>query len=234
MQSVLKKFGATALILALACAGAVSAQEQEGSDAADRYGHLEKGKSGFRETWVASDADFSKYSKLYLWEAEFQFRDVGPARRTRSSMMNTRQREFGISEADRKEFERIVSDAFVKEIQKAKNFELVDEVGPNTLIMRGAVLDIISQVPPETVGRSEIYLRSIGEATLVLELIDAQDGAVLAVVAERRSLSRPGGMDMATMPTNNVTIIADIKRWSRSSASKLRKALDDAIAENRK
>lgn len=233
MQSVVKKFGMTVLVLALACVGVASAQDKEESaDPLARYAHLEKGKSGFRETWVAPDADFSQYDKLFLWQAEFQFRDVGPARRTRSTMMNTRQREFGINEADREKFEEIVSDAFVKEIQKAKNFTLVDELGPGTLIMRGAVLDVISKVPPDTIGFSEIYLNSIGEATLVMELIDGQTGAVVAVVAERRHLQAPGG-SMA-MPTNRATIIGDIKRWARSSANRLRTALDKAIAEKKK
>lgn len=223
-----------ALVFAAVCLGVASAQEEDETDSADRYSHLEKGKSGFRETWVAPDADFSKYDKLYLWEAEFQFRDVGPARRTRSTMMNTRQREFGISDADREAFEEIVSDAFVKEIQKAKNFKLADELGPKTLIMRGAVLDIISRVPPEFAGRSEVYMSNFGEATLVLELLDGQTGAVLAVVAERRAFQRPGNTIDVAIPTNNATIISDIKRWSRAAASRLRKALDKAIAEGRR
>ena len=38
----------------------------------------------------------------------------------------------------------------------------------DTLILRGGLLDIISRVPPEFVGRSEVYLASIGEATFVV------------------------------------------------------------------
>lgn len=76
-----------------------------------------------------------------------------------------------------------------------------------------------------------IHRRSIGEATLVMELIDGQTGAVMAVVAERRALQPMGSM---MMPTNNVSIIGDIKRWSRDAAAKLRTALDKAIVEERK
>lgn len=218
------------LMMGLACLGSASAQQEEAGDAAEeRWGHLEKGKSGFRETWVHPDADFTKYNALYLWEAEFQYRDVGPARRSRGTMMNTRQREFGISDEDREKFEEVLSDAFVEEVQKAKNFKIVDEIGPNTLIMRGAILDIISRVPPERIGRTEVYLANIGEATLVLELIDASNGEVVALVAERRVLGS-NRIDAFSMPTNNVTIIADVKRWARGEASKLRSELDKAIA----
>jgi len=145
-------------------------------------------------------------------------------------MMNTRQREFGISEKDRLKFEEVVSEAFVKDLQRAKNFKIVDDITPTTLIMRAAVLDIISRVPPEMVGRSEVYLANIGEATLVLELIDATNGQVVAVVAERRSFqSGSGQIDMMSTPTNNATIIADVRRWSSREARKLRTALQKAI-----
>ena len=183
-----------------------------------------------KETWVHPDADFTQYDKLYLWEALFEYRDVGPARRTRSSMMSTRNREFGISDADREKFEEVVAEAFVKGVQRAKKFELVNEVGPNTLILRGAALDIISKVPPQSIGRSEIYLSTIGEATLVLELLDAETGEVMAVVAERRAMGKPGGVDMMTMPTNSVTVISDVRRWAQAAGSKLGSELDKAIA----
>ena len=224
-----------ALTLTLGCAA--TAQEMTGDPdqvaAEERYSHLEKGKSGFRETWVNPDVDWSRFDSLYLWQAEFQYRDVGPARRTRSSVMNTRQREFGISEEDRKKFEEILSEAFVKEIQKAKNFEIVDDPRPTTLIMRGAVLDIVSLVPPDTVGRSYIYLSSVGEATLALELIDASTGDVAAVVAERRAFqSGTGRIDQFSTPTNSATVTSEIRRWARRAASTLREALEKAMAEN--
>ena len=86
-------------------------------------------------------------------------------------------------------------------------------------------------MPPERVGRSEIYLASIGEATLMVELIDAANGEVVAVVAERRRFqSGAGRIDEFSMPTNNVTIIAEVRRWATRAARKLRDELDKAIA----
>jgi hypothetical protein len=219
------------LFLSFAVAPAI-AQVQEDIDQVveERYGHLEKGKTGFRETWVNPNTDWTTFDKLYLWDAEFQFRDVGPARRTRSTMMNTRQREFGISDEDRLKFEEVVSDIFVEEIQKARNFALVDVIGPNTLIIRGAVLDIISRVPPESIGMVDVYLASVGEATLVLELIDVTNGEVAAVVAERRAFQSHGGnIDMATRATS-ATAWAEVRRWARREAVTLRKELEKAIA----
>ena len=219
------------LMAALLLAGGTTAQEVDEAAVEERYGHLEKGKSGFRETWVNPNTDWTQFDKLYLWEAEFQYRDVGPARRTRSTMMNTRQREFGILDEDRKRFEDSVSEAFIKELQKAKNFTVVDEIGPNTLILRGAALDIISKVPPEMVGRTEIYVSNMGEATLVVEIIDASDGEVVAIVAERRAIqSGRGTIDNMSMPANRVTVFAEVRRWAGRAARKLREELDKAMA----
>ena len=208
-----------------------NAQDEDPAAASDPHSELEKAKSAFKETWVHPDADFTQYNKLYLWEAEFIYRDVGPAQRTSSTRMSTRKREFGISDADRQKFEEVVSEAFVKGVQRAKRFELVDEVGPDTIILRGAALDIISLVPPQTTGRSDVYLSNIGEATLVLELIDAETGDVLAVVAERRKIqSGTGQIDYMSMPTSSVTVIAEVRRWAQRAGSKLASELDKAIA----
>ena len=230
LEKNVKNMKGLVLILGVFFLGAAVAQDETPADTAEAYSHLEKGKSGFRETWINPNTDWTRFDSLFLWEAEFQYRDVGPARRSRLTMMNSRQREFGISEADRQSFEEVVSEAFVGELQKAKNLRIVDDIGPNTLIMRGALLDIISRVPPRTVGRSEIYLASVGEATLMVELIDSRDGEVVAVISERRTIqSGSGRIDEFTMPATRASVMADIRRWARRAASKLRSELEEAL-----
>jgi hypothetical protein len=193
---------------------------------------LEKVKKGkFAETYVNPTVDFTRYSKVYLGDAHFDYRDVGPAEKSRSSSRSSSKSVFGISNADRDKFEKIVDEAFMKEMGKAKNFEITDTLDANTMIMRGAVIDIVSRVPPEIAGRSEVYLATVGEATLVLEFLDAQTGQVLATIAERRTLGRPGGqIDMMSTPTNSVTVTSDVRRWASSAAKRLRSALDAAMA----
>lgn len=189
---------------------------------------LEKVKRArFRETYVNTGIDFSNYDKLYLGDAFFDYRDVGPAQRSRSYLSSTRS-EFGISGADRETFETIADEAFMKEIVKGEHFTITDTIDEKTIIMRGAVVDIVSRVPPEFVGRSEIYLASVGEATLVLEFLDGRTGEVLARVAERGVIGR-NRIDMFSMPANSVTVRADVSRWAANAARKLRRELDTAI-----
>lgn len=226
----MKILALTVSVTLLSIAVASAQEADEAADAAEQP-QLVEAKGAFQETWINPNADFTRYDKVYLWEGTFEYRDVGPARRTRMTMMNTRQREFGISDADRVKFEEEVSKAFDAEIAKGKRFTITDQLGPRTMILRGGALDIISMVPPETVGRSEIYLSNIGEATLVLELLDASNGEVLAVVAERQRLqSGTGRIDSFSMPTTRASVYAEVRRWARRAASKLRAELDKALA----
>lgn len=196
---------------------------------------LEKSRSGFRETWVNPNADFNQYSKIYLWGAIFEYRDVGPAQRTRSTFNTSNKREFGIAPEDRVKFEENVSEIFLKELQKLKTLEITREIGPDTLILRGGFLDIVSNVPPESVGRVDVYMATFGEATFIVELIDAETGDVLAVASERRKIEQPGGqIDQFTMRTNSVTIQAEVRRWARRAASKLRSEIDKGMQQARK
>jgi len=199
-------------------------QKVEGAD------DLQKAqRAKFRETYVNMNTDFSKYTALYLGDAHFDYRDVGRAQNYRSTLhTNSRNGTFGISDADRKKFEEIVDEAFTKELAKGKRFKIVDTLGPGTIIMRGAVVDIVSRVPPEFVGRSEVYLSTVGEATLVMEFLDGQTGEVLARVAERGRIGSAGG-NISMMPSNSVTVMSDVRRWSANAARRLRAELDASM-----
>lgn len=192
---------------------------------------LEKVRGKFSETWINPGTDFSQYNKLLFGEAEFEFRDVGPAQKHRTSLRTTSTRnEFGILPEDQEKFKQVVSEAFQEEMARSKKFEVVKEAAPGTLLVQGSVLDIVSNVPPEMIGRSDVYLSTIGTATLVLEIFDATTGEMLAYVEDRRKITPPGGdrIDSFSMPTNSVTVWNDVGRWARSAASRFRSELEKA------
>ena len=217
--------------LLLASFASTTASAQNADVAADRElgdtEGLEKARSGYRDTWVNPNADFGSYSKLYLWGSVFEYRDVGPAQPYRSTMLRSHKREFGIAEQDRVQFEETASEVFLEELGKLKNFEIVNEIGPDTLLLRAGFLDIVSFVPPDTIGRSDVYLASFGEATFIVELIDAETGDIVAVASERRRAERPGGqIDRFSTPANRATVMAEVRRFTRRAANKLRTELD--------
>ena len=103
--------------------GIAHAQSEVGSAGAQAQaeGELVEGKTSFRETWVNPSADFTRYNKILPGGAEFEFRDVGPAKKYRSSMSSSSNKSgYGILESDQEKFEQVVNDAFVKELSRSK------------------------------------------------------------------------------------------------------------------
>jgi hypothetical protein len=219
-------------LLALVLAVTMAVAQEPNLGTVEGAKDLEKVKRAkFRETYVNMEADWTQYNKIFFGDAIFDFRDVGPAEKYRSSSLrHSNKTYFGISDEDRQKFEDEVGKAFDKEFAKSKVFTISDTIDKQTILVRGGVIDIVSNVPPEFVGRSEIYLSRVGEATLILEFLDPNTGEILARVGERRAMQQPGGqIDMMSMPANSVTVWAEVRRWARNAAVRLRKELDDAM-----
>ena len=161
----------------------------------------------------------------------FEFREGGEARgaRTTAGQLKDSGGPYVIKEESREKFEQLVNESFVKELGRSKIFELVDEVGPDTLLVRASLLDIVSNVPPNYTGTADVYLSAVGEATFFFELIDAETGEVQATVGERQRIQPPSRMyDVSSAPANSATIMNDIKIWATTVARGLRVALEKA------
>ena len=86
----------------------------------------------------------------------------------------------------------------------------------------GAIVDVVSHVPEEPIGRSAVFLKSLGEATLIVELRDSVTHEVLARAVDRRAAEN-------SFPTRSksVTNRSDIRFAAESWASLLRRRLDE-------
>lgn len=187
-------------------------------------------KGALASTWVRADADIGRYDRLLLWEPEFQFREGGETSSgTTARMLQGDQGPFAIRQEDQEKFKQLVRDTFVAELERSKLFTVVDTVGPGTLIARAGFVDITSFVPPDATRFGDIHLAAVGEATIVVELIDAGTGVIQARAAERKLIqpeARMRGVNPA--PANAATVWADVERWAREQAQDLRKALEKA------
>jgi hypothetical protein len=209
-------------LLIIACTSAPPAL-QTGPDAERTFDGLVRiDNSRFRDAWADPDVDFSQYNKVMSGGAQFQFRAVSKTPGRTTSSRGT-QREFWISDANRHKLVDTVSGIFKEELSKARGWEAAEEVGPDVLILYGELLDIVSFVPPEMIGRSEIYLSSVGEATLVVEGIDSMSGEAVFRAVDRRTID-PGGNTM--IRANTVTTWSEVRRWARRYATILREGLE--------
>ena len=208
-------------LLVVACTSAPPAL-QTGPDAEYTFDGLARvDNARFRSAWADPEVDFSQYNKVMSGGARFEFRAVSKTA-GRTLMSRGSQREFWISDANRDKLVDTVSAVFKEELSKAQGWESAEEAGPDVLILRGALLDIVSFIPPEMTGRSEIYLSSVGEATLVIEGVDSMSGEVLFRAVDRRSIESSGNMIRA----NAVTTWSEVRRWARRYATILREGLE--------
>jgi len=176
----------------------------------------------FSNAWIDPDVDFAGYDKIMAGGAEFEFRAVKKSTSS-SSMRRSSENEFWISDKNKQKLIDTVSEVFVEELQKSKHFEIVDEAGPDVLIIVGVLHDIVSRVPPEMIGRGDIYLSSVGEATLIIELRDSLSGETIYRAVDRRTAERAGG---SAVRSSSVTTWSEVRRMARRWATRLTQGLD--------
>jgi len=118
------------------------------------------------------------------------------------------------------EFQRI----FKQELEEKGGYAVVNAAGPDVLRVLPAIIDLYIAAPDTMeAGRTKVYSVSPGEMTLVVELRDAETGAILARVADRKGRSF-GPMQWTTRATN----VAEVRRILRAWAVTLRDGLDAA------
>lgn len=172
--------------------------------------------------WARPDADLSRYSKIAFAELDIQYRPGGESGRT--SQARTRGGPYVVTEDQKRRLDTVVAGTFMEELAKSERFELVGERGPGVLVVEASLLDVVSYVPPEPPGRAQFYLRTVGEATLVLELRDGETGAVLARAVDRRAAEDAGRTMRRSTPAMNAQ---QVRRVARLWATTLRERLDE-------
>ncbi len=183
--------------------------------------------------WARDDIDLTGFRKVMFAGVGVQYRSVtGPYSGRAGSGSSGRARsqtEFQLDADTRAMFEEEISGAFLDEISRSDIIEVVDEVGPDVLLVRGGLLDVVSRVPPETIGRSRIFITSVGEATLILEVVDSVSNTVLARAADRRAGDSFGGRE--SNPVTNRSEVRRLgRRWGRILRDALEKMLTDGLA----
>ena len=213
------------LTVFLVSAHANEPEIQQGPNAEVSFDGLVRiNNSRFLKAWVDPEIDLQQYRKIIPAPAEFEFR---PVQRRPGSLASSRssQTEFVISDEGRMRLIDEVTAIFREEFAKSQHFELTEARGPETLILVGALLDIVSNVPTDQTGRRQVFLSQLGEATLVLELHDSLSGATIYRAIDRRRVDSPS-TSVNVIRANPATSWDEVQRWARRWAVHLREGLD--------
>jgi len=230
-----KKTIVAVTLLAAAAAGCTSTPTfQTGEDAEVTFDGLTRMEGTIMDAvWALTDIDLTAYSKIMFEGIGVEYREVsGPysGRGGSTSARRSSQSEFRLHADTRALFEEEITGAFREEMARSEVFEIVEEAGPEVLLIRGGLLDVVSRVPPETVGRSRIFIDSVGEATLILEIRSSVSNSIYARAVDRRA-----AQSGATMTeSNRVTNRAEVRRLGRRWGRMLRDGLDTLLTEGLK
>jgi hypothetical protein len=185
---------------------------QTGPDAETSFDGLVKVDNTQMDTvWVKPGVDLRNFDKLMSVSAGIKYRNVPESNRPRLSNSGD---EFNIGQATRDLFEETLSRIFREQIGESERFELVEEAGPSTLVVTGGLIDVVSFVPPDDgPSRIDVYISSLGAATLVLEIADSVTGEVYM----RGAGDRDFAVDQATRSTsssNRFELERELERWA--------------------
>ena len=211
-------FLAVTLVLPLIC-GAQSAEDIDASTDTTYDGLVQVKKTGYRNVWIKPDVDISVYSKIVPGPAQFHYREVRETPTTARRISSTT--EFPIQEDSRVRLEETMAEIFLEEMRESEYFTVVDEPGRDVLRVWGGLHDIVSNVPPDRVARSTIYLTRVGQATLILHIEDSMTREVLARVVDRRAAESAFAQRSSTVNSG-----AEVRRLARTWARLLRNGLD--------
>lgn len=221
----------TLTVLSAAVLGVFSAEApgkpklETGQDAEITHDGLYRvDKTVMDAAWVKPDLDLTPYKKLLIGAAGMSFKPVDDEGQ-RWWPGRSDQTEFPISEENKVRLQEEMGKAFLEELADLRRYEIVGEPGEGVLLLAVALIDVVSSVPPvdECIGRCDVYLSSVGEATLVLELRDSVTNEVLARAADRRAAEQQGW----PIEANSVTVWPEVERLAHAWGKQVRKRLDE-------
>ena len=223
-----------AVVVAVAGCSSTGPTFQEGPDAEVTYDGLTRlDNTTMDVVWARTDIDLTSFNKVMIERVAVDFRAVeggplsGRAGRGATTASSRNRSEFRLDEATREQIVEELSRAAREEMERSEVFEIVQAPDYDVLLIRVALLDVVSRVPPEPVGRSSIWLDSVGEATLVLEIRDSMSNAIFLRAVDRRAAGdRQGGVS-----SNSVTNAAEVRRLGRRWASLARGGLDTLMTD---
>jgi hypothetical protein len=164
--------------------------------------------------FLQPDAEIPSYTSFMLAPATVQFaRNWDPNRGGRSM---SRRLDAADITAIKDNLATMLGDTFRQELT-AGGYQLVNEPGPDTLLVIPAIVDLYITAPDTmSAGRSRTYTANSGRMTLVLELRDSVTGETLARVVDGQSGRNIGIMTITNRATNTADAQRAMNIWARS------------------
>lgn len=185
-------------------------------------------------TWPAGEKPpLPVFGKVALAPVQLEFRDVEP--NTGPAGYTGTRREFPVSETQRRDIAVQFDRIFREELAKSDQVTLVNQAGADTLLLRPALKDIVSLTPPDDYpGRGETFVDTVGEATLVLEVVDGGSGTLLGTATDRRKAEPADAMGgFGAVRANPVSAGYEVRRLAHRWGMKIRERVEQLYFESK-
>ena len=205
------------ILLTWVCAAPFSARADAPPFEMSADGLYRRESDVFEQLWVRKQFDVSSYHKVMFAPSFIQYRPLkvaqADARAPEPAPLTTRQKES---------LQEIVDATFREELAKSRSFTLTSAPGPDVLMVRGNLLDVVSYVPENASGKDDqLTIPNVGAAILVLELHDSITSAIMVRASDH--VVAKHGADTATA---DQAVRASVQAWARL----LRERLDAAAS----
>jgi acetone carboxylase gamma subunit len=199
-------------ILVVGLAGTAFAAKDELPEVSSDGLHLIKG-SKVRIAYARPGATLSKYTKVIIldcyvdfvkdWQRDYNMNEVGLSGRVSDKDAEDIKKHLA------EEFKKVFSEQLAK-----KGYPVVEEAGPDVLILRPALINVDVTAPDiATSSRSRTWIKSAGGMTLFLELYDSTTGTLLARVIDPQA-DRDSFAQQASRVTNKAAADRILRDWA--------------------
>ena len=169
--------------------------------------------------WVRPDLDLSRYSRILLVPTGVQFREV--ADRHYNVLNRGDVTEFALDDGKKEWLRGLWRRAVDARFSQEPSYEFYDGVGPDVLVVQGFLVDVVSRIPPVTVGSDYSFVRDPWSANVVLELRDGTTAELLARTIDRRNAE--GLLDVGTVWVRTEDLV---EVWARVLFDRLQQLSD--------
>jgi len=203
------------LVLCLSILGCATQPIGALSSTVNYEGLAEVSRPHFDVAQLRPDANFGDYDGVIVKAPELAFR-----------MPDRSQTEFPLDEDQKQRFQTTLADAFSLEFLHLQNLDLTDQPGPGVLALTVRVENITVTVPPGQGPQLGFALIAVGEATLVIELHDAQSGEILGRGVDTRAVQGAATRQGSDMVTRWEDVEKLCARWASMARTRLDVLID--------
>lgn len=199
--------------------------EKEAQVKADKEGLSVVKDSKFDGTFVAPNAQFAQYKKLFVEQLDLT--DVKIRKQSNPSLVHDTPWE--LNDSDRRYYQERYTEALMNNLIVDGRYSTALQAGADVLSVRAKVLEIAPLASKDDFkGRPssvKVYSEGMGTMTLEISLYDSTSGKVLAIITDQRDLGKI--WEENNRVTNNIQVRLAFDAWLK----KLRSELDRLSAK---